>query len=156
MSSCPSSAREWKVSDMSQETTTLYTLITRYRLHWRHPKELGPVLRKIEKDRLRPDQARRWLKKIKPWVEEQQRCFNPFPPAPDQEELGRFDIEVGHLTENPGVRVGVRLLDRPRHLIAAGGTGSGKSNLLRRLIVGLDAINRGGIAHHGSRTRFQG
>jgi len=80
------------------------------------------------------------------WVEEQKRCFNPFSPAPSQEELGHFDIELGELIENPGVRVGIRIFlkEGPKHVLVAGTTGSGKSNILRRLINGFDAINRAG------------
>ena len=137
---------------MNQQSMQLYELIKRYRLHWRHPV-LERIIRKIERDRMRPQEAKRWLRKIRPWVEQQERCFNPFPPAPSQDELGHFDIEVGELTERPGVRVGVRVLDRPRHIIAAGFTGAGKSNVLRRVIDGFDAINRaGGRIYNGPGT----
>lgn len=128
---------------MNPQSVQLYELIKHHRLNWRHP-ELERIVRKIERDKMRPQEAKRWLRKIRPWVEQQERCFNPFPPAPSQEELGHFDIEVGELTEKPGVRVGVRVLDRPRHVVAAGFTGTGKSNLLRKIIDGLNTINRGG------------
>ena len=128
---------------MDQKTSQLYRLIKQYHLDWRHPKELERVVRRIEKDRLRPEQVRRWMKRIKPWAETQQRCFNPFPPAPSQKELGEFDIEIGTLKERSDVvRVGLRISDRPRHVICCGETGSGKSNLLRRIIFGLDKLNR--------------
>ena len=136
---------------MNREASELYRLIKRYRLDWRHPKELKFVLKRLERGRLQPWQAQRWIRKIQPWIKEQEKCFNPFPPAPDQEELGQFDIEIGELVENPGVRVGVRLLDRPRHVLVAGSTGAGKSNILRILVNGLDTLNRNknGI-HHNS------
>jgi hypothetical protein len=107
-------------------------------------------MRKIEQGRLHPEDVKRWLRRIKPWIEEQQRRFNPLPPVPDQEDVGQFDVELGELVENPGVRVGVRILSGPRHLIVAGQTGAGKSNVLRRLVHGLDALNRhgGGICHN--------
>jgi len=80
---------------------------------------------------------------IRHLVEQQERTPNLLPKAPaTQEEIGMFDIEIGELVEQSGVRVGVRLLDRPRHLIAAGATGSGKSTLLRVLINGIDRLNR--------------
>ena len=126
---------------MSYEVNTLYRLIKKYRLDCRHPRELDRVVKRIEDGRMRPQQAKRWLKKIRPWIRQQEMCFNPFGPAPDQETLGTFDIELGELVENPGVRVGLRL-DRPRHLMVAGATGAGKSNVLRKLIDGIDAINR--------------
>ena len=88
------------------DVTKLYKLIKQYRLDWRHP-ELARVMRRIEKGRLRPEQAKRWLKKIKPWVEEQERCFNPLRPAPEQPQLGSMDIELGELIEREGVRYGL-------------------------------------------------
>lgn len=125
------------------DVTKLYQLIKRYHLDWRYPEKLTRVVKRIEKGHMRPEQAKRWLRKIQPWIEEQERCFNPFPPAPKQEELGRIDIEVGRLIENPDVRVGIKILDRAgRSVIAAGCTGSGKSNLIRKLIYGIDALNR--------------
>jgi len=133
----------------SEEVNMLYALIKRFRLDWRHPKELERVVRRIERGRMKPQQARRWLRRIRPWVEEQTRCFNPFPPAPSQEELGHFQIEVGELAERPGVRAGIRLGEAGRscHTIVAGTTGSGKTNILRRLIDGLDTLNRAGGVH---------
>jgi hypothetical protein len=134
---------------MNEQTTQLLSLIRQYSLEARHPRELRRLMRKIERDQLTSAGVRRWLRKIKPWIEEQQRRFNPLPPAPDQEDLGRFDVEIGELVENPGVRVGLRVLSGPRHCICAGVTGSGKSNTLRRIIDGLDALNRhGGGIHH--------
>ena len=133
---------------MSDEIVQLQTVIEQWRLDARHPKELGRVMKKIERGRLTQREAKRWLRKIRPWVEDQQKRFNPLPPAPDQAELGEFDIELGELAERPGVRVGVRVLSGPRHLIVAGQTGAGKSNILRRLIDGLDALNRNGGRIH--------
>jgi hypothetical protein len=126
---------------MSEEQTQLLGLIKQYNLESRHPVEVRRLMRKIERDQLTPFDVRRWLRKIKPWIEEQQKRFNPLPP-PSQEDLGEFDIEIGELVENPGVRVGIRVVSGPRHLIVAGVTGSGKSNILRRIIDGLDALNR--------------
>ncbi|HSW01042.1 MAG TPA: DUF87 domain-containing protein [Sedimentisphaerales bacterium] len=133
---------------MSDEIIQLCNLIKQWRLDARHPKELRRVMKKIERGRLTPPEAKRWLRRIKPWIEEQQKRFNPLPPAPDQAELGQFDIELGELAERPGVRVGVRVLSGPRHLIVAGQTGSGKSNVLRKLIDELDALTRNGGRIH--------
>ncbi len=133
---------------MSDEIVQLQTLIKQWRLDARHPKELGRVMKKMERGRLTQREAKRWLRKIGPWIKGQQRRFNPLPPAPDQAELGQFDVELGELAERPGVRVGVRVLSGPRHLIVAGQTGAGKSNILRRLVDGLDALNRRGGSIH--------
>ena len=126
---------------MDADTSRLYRLIKEWKLNWRHP-ELKRIVQKIEKGRMRPQQSRRWLKKIASWVEEQEMCFNPFPPAPDQAALGEFDIELGELIEKPGVRVGIRALQPGKHLIVFGTTGTGKSTVLRRIIDGFDSINR--------------
>ena len=138
---------------MSEEQTQLLGLIKQYNLDARHPVEVRRLMRKIERDQVTPFDVRRWLRKIKPWIEEQQKRFNPLPPPPSQEDLGEFDIEIGELIENPGVRVGIRVVSGPRHLIVAGVTGAGKSNILRRIIDGLDALNRhGGAIHHDPGT----
>jgi len=127
---------------MNPEAAELYRLIKRFRLDWRRPKKLKYVLKRLERNQVQPWQARRWIKKIQPWIKQQQECFNPFPAAPDQDELGQFDSEVGELIENPGVRVGIRILDRPRNVLIAGRTGAGKSNLLRKIVHDLDALIR--------------
>jgi len=82
------------------------------------------------------------LTTLKPLIEAQELCPNLLPRPPLQEELGTYDLEFGELIESPGVRVGLRLLDRPRHLLISGATGSGKSVLLRSIINALDALNR--------------
>ena len=133
---------------MDADTSRLYHLIKEWKLDWRHP-ELQRIVRKIERGRMRPEQSRRWLKKVAPWVEEQRKCQNPFPSAPDQQMLGDFDIEIGKLKERSDiVRVGLRIMDRPRHVLVSGSTGSGKTNVLRRIIIGIDSINRNGGRIH--------
>lgn len=131
----------------------LHRAIKQYRLDWRHP-ELKRILKRIEHGSLHDFQIKRWFRKIKPWIEEQQKCLNPFGPAPStQDEIGNFDVEAGHCIENPSVRVGIRILDKAgRSVIAAGCTGSGKSNLIRKLIYGIDSINRNssGLHNHPS------
>ena len=134
---------------MNREAAELYRRIKRYRLDYRHPRELDPIMKMIERNRLRPRLAQIWIRKIQPWIEEQEKCFNPLPAAPDQETLGSFPIELGKLVGN-GVRVGVSL--KPRQFLVAGATGSGKSNILRRLIDGFDALNRSNSSvHHDPR-----
>ena len=131
---------------MNRDSSELYRLVKRYRLDWRHPKELDPIMKMIERDRLRPRLAQIWIRKIDGWKKDQEKCFNPLPTAPDQETLGSFPIELGSLVEN-GCRIGIRL--KPRHLLVAGTTGAGKSNILRRLIDGLDSLNRDNGRVHG-------
>ena len=135
---------------MNQYSAQLKHEIINNRLHWRHPKKLGRILRRIEKGRLSPRQAQRWLRKIKPWVEEQERCFNPLRPAPDQSQLGQMDVELGELIERKDVtvRYGARSRQPGRSLMACGTTGSGKSTVLRRLVDELDRINRDALTLH--------
>lgn len=62
----------------------------------------------------------------------------------DEQQLyadGMPDVEVGCLAENPKIRIGLRFLDRPRHVLCSGSTGGGKSNLIRRIILGVEALN---------------
>jgi len=97
--------------------------------------QIAVMRSRLENNRVNEGQARIWLQRIQPLVDEQERCFNPLPRAPDQDEMAPADIEVADVLENPGVRAGIRFTDRPRHIITCGATGSGKSTLLRRLIT---------------------
>ena len=67
---------------MNRDSAELHRLVKRYRLDWRHPKELDPIMKMIERNRLRPRLAQIWIRKIQPWIEEQEKCFNPLPAAP--------------------------------------------------------------------------
>lgn len=81
-----------------------------------------------------------------PWldeyVEREERCRNLLPKVPDEDELPDFDVEIGELVENPGVRVGLRFTDSPRHVMISGATGFGKTVMLRRIVNGMDAHAR--------------
>jgi len=129
---------------MEQEAHEFYRLAKGYRLDQRRAyyERLRVPLKLYERNCLSGSVARYWLKKIKPWIEDLEKCPIPFPLAPDQEQLGTYDVEFGHLTENPTVKAGFRVCETPKHLIVAGSTGSGKSTLLRRVIIGLDEYIR--------------
>ena len=130
---------------MNPDVAQLYQLIKRYRLDFRHPKQLSRVVSRIESGKMRSNEARRWLRKsiFRKWIKEQQRRFNPFPPAPNKDEIGNFDIETGELVEQPEVRVGIKIINSPgKHILECGQTGSGKSTVIRRIIDGIDSINR--------------
>jgi hypothetical protein len=63
---------------------------------------------------------------------------------PTHEQLyadGKPDVEVGSLIEGEQLRFGIRLCDKPRHVLAAGATGGGKTTLIRNLILGIEALN---------------
>ena len=64
--------------------------------------------------------------------------------TPTEEQLyvkGRPDVEIGTLTEDEQLRFGIKLLNRPRQVLAAGATGSGKTTLFRTLIFGVNDLN---------------
>ncbi len=130
---------------MNQETAQLYQLIKQYRLDYRHPKQLSNVVNRIESGKMQSSEARRWLKRpfLRRWIQQQQLRFNPFKPAPSRDEIDNCDIEIGELVEQPGIRVGIKIINHPgKHLLICGQTGSGKSTVVRRIIDGIDSINR--------------
>jgi len=67
---------------------TTYQLDKRSRIVARHKK-------KLEEGKISEGMAKVWLHRIEPLVKAQERCFNPLPLAPDQDELPDWDIEVG-------------------------------------------------------------
>ena len=118
----------------------LLQVIEAYRLEDRHPDEIEPIVLAAQHGMLSDAMAKAYLVAIEPWVDAQKRCWNGLPRAPDQEELGEYDIPLGELIERPGVRAGIRLLDRPRHILVSGATNSGKSTLLRRLVIATESL----------------
>ncbi len=118
---------------MQNYAQQLYHKIVKYRLDDHYP-EIAALKVRLEHNRLSQFVVRAWLRKIEPYVEQQKRCWNPFPAAAGAEELGKFDIELGHLKQARDTPVGVRFIARPNHIITCGGTGSGKSTLNRRII----------------------
>jgi hypothetical protein len=130
---------------MSDELTQLCNLITRYHLDWRHPQELRRLLKKIERGRLGPAQARRWLKKVQPWVERQIIEGNYLPKAPTAEELGLdedpVDLPLGHAVEQPDVALGVQVRKGVHHVLIVGKSGAGKSVTFRQYFKNIDAFN---------------
>ncbi len=136
---------------MDSYVSQLYQLIKKYHLDDRHPKQLSRVVSRIETGKIRSNEAQRWLRRpfFRRWIQEQQRRFNPFPPAPSREEIDTCDIEIGELVEEPGVRVGIKIINHPgKHPIICGQTGSGKSTVIRRIIDGINAINRNARRTH--------
>lgn len=125
-----------------QYINALLRAIAEYRLDDRYP-ELAQIVQMAEHGMLSDNLARGYLQKIQPLIEQLERSHNCLPRVAEQDELPEFDFTLAELIENPEVRIGIRLLDRPRHITAAGATGTGKSNLLRALIYGVDQLNRG-------------
>lgn len=129
---------------MNPEAQQLHNLIKYYQLDRRHPDRLRRVIRKIERSRMGPKEAKRWLRRIIPWVEEQEIRGNFLPKAPTFEELGLdkepYDIELGHLVEKPLVPCGIRL-SLP-HALLCGKTKSGKTVTLRVFIKSIGEFNK--------------
>lgn len=123
---------------MNHDVNTLYRLIKQYRLDLRHPKELERVVKRIEKDRMKPQQARRWLqrRRFREWIERQVREGNYLPAAPTREDLKLseqpYDIEIGRGIEQPDTPIHIPVRSGVYHILIVGKPLSGKSVTLRR------------------------
>ncbi|MFC1635084.1 hypothetical protein ACFL5Z_09600 [Planctomycetota bacterium] len=139
------------MSDVSK----LYELIKRYRLDWRHPKELKRVVKRIEKGRMRPEQAKRRLKKIRPLIEQQIREGNYLPMPPTMEDLQLdeepFEIVLGNLVERPEVPFGLSISTGVHHIIICGKPSAGKSVTLK---VYFKKVHDFGLIHPEYKTTF--
>jgi len=126
---------------MDQSSSQLYRLIKQYCLDFRHPDELARMVRKLERDRARPQQSKRWLKKIRPWIEQQIREGNYLPMPPTITDLNLdeepFDVQLGMLTERPEVPFGMYITTGVHHMIIVGKPGSGKTVTLKVYIKGI-------------------
>lgn len=124
---------------MSEIVRRFVYQVERYHLDARHPM-LAHACRLARQDLLPDAVARAHLYRLPALIQSQVDKPNLLPRAPTRAELwqdGPPDIELGHLTESPDVRWGMRLLDRPRHALIAGSTGTGKSTLVRSISRGV-------------------
>ncbi len=119
----------------------LLEAIQYYRLADRHPDQIEPIVLMAQHGLLTDNMAKAELFRIQPLIEKQKKIWNTLPKAPDQDELGEFDLPVGELIERPGVMAGIKILDKPRHVLVSGATGSGKSSFLRWLIMALATLS---------------
>lgn len=103
-------------------------------------EQVRSILARAECGSLAEWQAKAYLPALAPLIEQQIKLPTRFlPTPPEQDELladGPFDIEIGTLSEN-GLRVGIHLLRKVRHILIAGATGTGKTVMLRNLIVAI-------------------
>lgn len=115
----------------------LYSLIKRYYLDVRHPERYGRVVRRIERGRMTPQQAAKWLKKriLHRDIERQIREGNYLPPAPTPDDLQREQetpmVTIGHYIERPEVELQVPVTQAVPHMLIVGKPDSGKSVTLR-------------------------
>lgn len=129
---------------MSETISKLVRDIERYRLGARHPI-LATAWRLAQQGCLLESSARAYSKMLPQLIQEQIEKPNMLPRAPTQEELwadGPPDVQLGRLAENPEVRWGGRMLDRPRHGVVAGMTSAGKTTLLRQLVCAVDQLGK--------------
>jgi len=93
----------------------------------------------LEQGKLSEGLARAYLYSLEDRIEHDRDFPVRLHRPPTAEQLyanGKADIEFLTLMESEaGDRYGSRFLDRPRHHILAGATGSGKTNALRKLII---------------------
>lgn len=112
-------------------------------------------MRRLERGTLSPRQARRRLKKIQPWIEQQIRDGNYLPMPASIEDLALdikpFDVELGHLSERPEVPFGIRLYDGTHHILIAGKPGAGKTVALKVYMSRVVAWNE---THPGDPVQF--
>jgi len=129
---------------MTDEIAESLRLIEQYRLLDRNPR-LEPYVWLARNGRLSAAQGRLLLYRVREMVEHlrDHPCF--LHRAPRRKQLtadGPADIEFFTLVEGEeGMRYGIKLLDRPRFLIATGATGSGKSTALRNIALKVDELN---------------
>jgi hypothetical protein len=107
-----------------------------------HP-ELIYVVERALSGKLRDAEAEHYVEFLREQAEELARFPKHLLDVPTAEELyadGPPDVEIGALLDQPDVRVGLRVLDRPRSIIVAGAVGGGKTTLIRKIILGVDKL----------------
>lgn len=118
-------------------------LVHTIRSHGLHERsaEVANVLAAAESGVLSELQCIGYLQQLQPLVREQETRPNLLPEPPDEEQLyadGRFPLEFGTL-EGRDLRMGL-YLDPLKHVLACGQTDTGKSTLMRGLVIGLDRL----------------
>lgn len=128
---------------MSDYVSILLGVLAEYNLCDRHP-ELATYQMLAQVGQLSQSTARAVLMQIQDVLEHYKDfpCHLHRPPTEDQLYVqGKPDIEVGTLVEGDQLRYGLRFLDRPRHVLAVGATGGGKTTLFRRMMIAVEALN---------------
>jgi len=119
---------------------TLLTVFANYDLIRQYP-ELIPYQQLAATGKLSEGMAKAILVQLQPVIDNAIDFPNFLHRDPTEQQLyakGKYDVEVGHLVGDPKIRIGLRLLDKPHHVLAIGATGSGKSTLIRRIIIGVE------------------
>lgn len=126
---------------MGQSLDTLLDAIAKYNLD--RFEEGEQILQLAELGRVSEHQARAYLIHLEDLIQQQIDFPNVLHRPPDPDELhadGSPDILLGEI-EN-GTEFGLRIVDRPRHVLCAGTTGSGKTTCIRNIILRIEELNR--------------
>jgi hypothetical protein len=121
---------------------TLLQLFHEFPLCQKHP-ELTPYYQLALSGMLSDGMAKAILVQLQDTVNHSIDFPNFLHRIPTEEQLyagGKPNVEVGCLVEDPKIRVGF-ILDRPSHVLCSGSTGGGKSTLIRRIILEVEALN---------------
>jgi len=140
---------------VDQSSSQAYRLIKQYCLDWRHPDKLMRIVRRLERDRVRPPQAKRLLRKIRPMIEQQLREGNYLPMAPSLDGLKMdeepIEIVLGNLVERPEVPFGLSISTGVHHIVIIGKPMAGKSVTLK---VYFKKVHDFGLLHPEYKTTF--
>ncbi|MDI6451604.1 hypothetical protein [Anaerobaca lacustris] len=120
----------------------LYRIIQTYRLADRDPR-YGQYLQMLERGQITDLMAQALLHQARQFVEYLRVHPNLLMKSPSQDQLnetGPPDFEFMTLEEGARCRYGIRLTDRPRHLLATGQSGAGKTSTLRAIVRGIDGM----------------
>lgn len=120
----------------------LYQMIQTYRLADRDPR-YGQYLQMLERGQITDLMAQALLHQARQFVEHLLDHPNSLHRAASLEQLcerGAPDFEFMTLKEGEQCRYGIRLKDRPRHMLAAGQSGGGKTTTLRVIVCGIDGM----------------
>ena len=123
----------------------LLHLIAAYRLEDRFPAQIRPIVLMAEHGMLSEEDAEALRHHIRPFIEAQKDFPNLLHRLPTEEQYGDAafpDAPLGSLVEELDLAFGLRILDRPRHVLIAGSTGSGKTTAIRLIIRGIDRLNQ--------------
>ncbi len=116
--------------------------IRRYRLD--HNPRIERLRKFAEQGHMSEFQARAHLLRLEKDIQRSidQPNFLHRPPTKEQLDAdGPLDVPLGSLVE-ADLPFGLRMRDRPRHVLVAGSTGSGKTTAIRRIIEAIDRLDQ--------------